>query len=113
MWMSVGERRFAIMLADTDAARALASRLPMTLAMAELNGNEKHAELPAALPVEPTRPGTILSGDVLLYGSTTLVVFYETFHSNYSYTRIGRVDAPAGLSGALGRGKALVHFANE
>jgi hypothetical protein len=46
MWLSVGERRFAITLADNAAARAFAELLPLTLDMAELNGNEKHVSLP-------------------------------------------------------------------
>ena len=41
MWMTVGERRFAITLADTAAARAFAAQLPLTLDMAELNGKIK------------------------------------------------------------------------
>ena len=59
MWMTVGERRFAITLADTEAARALAARLPLTLDMEELNGNEKKKELPQALPASASRPGTV------------------------------------------------------
>src|SRR5688572_28673208 len=46
MWMTVGERRFAITLSDIAAARAFAAQLPLTLEMSELNGNEKHADLP-------------------------------------------------------------------
>ena len=68
MWMSVGERRFAITLSDTAAARAFAAQLPLTLEMAELNGNEKHAELAKALPTNASRPGTIRAGDLMLYG---------------------------------------------
>lgn len=41
MWMTIGERRFAIILADTEAARAFAALLPLTLDMEELKGNEK------------------------------------------------------------------------
>jgi hypothetical protein len=103
MWMTVGERRFAITLADNAAARAFAARLPLTLDMSDLNGNEKHAELREALPANASRPGTIRNGDLMLYGTTTLVVFYETFNSSYSYTRLGRVDDPADLPRALGR----------
>jgi hypothetical protein len=36
--MIVGERRFAITLANTDAARAFAAQLPLTLDMAEFKG---------------------------------------------------------------------------
>jgi quercetin dioxygenase-like cupin family protein len=110
MWMTIGDRRFAITLADTEAARAFAARLPLSLDMAELNGNEKHADLAQPLPSVAIRPGTIRAGDVMLYGTKTVVVFYETFRSNYSYTRLGRVDDPSHLRAALGRGKARVSF---
>lgn len=113
MWMTVGERRFAIILNDNEAARALAALLPLTLDMAELNGNEKHGELPKALPMNASRPGTIRNGDLMLYGSRTLVIFYLTFDSAYSYTRLGRVDDPAGLAQALGRGAARIEFSEN
>ncbi len=73
MWMSVGERRFAITLADNATARAFSAQLPLTLNMAELNGNEKYGSLPKALPAKASRPGTIRDGDLMLYGADTLV----------------------------------------
>lgn len=113
MWMTVGERRFAITLADNAAARAFAARLPLALDMSELNGNEKHADLREALPANASRPGTIRNGDLMLYGTNTLVVFYATFESSYSYTRLGRVDDPAGLPQALGRRGVRVVFSED
>jgi hypothetical protein len=113
MWMTVGERRFAITRADNAAARAFAARLPLTLDMSDLNGNEKHAELREALPANASRPGTIRNGDLMLYGTTALVVFYETFNSSYSYTRLGRVDDPADLPRALGRRGVRVVFSAD
>jgi hypothetical protein len=113
MWMTVGERRFAIALADTAAARAFTALLPLTLDMSDLNDNEKKACLPRALPTSESRPGTIRSGDLMLYGTSTLVVFYSTFDSPYSYTRLGRVDETAGLVEALGRDTARIAFSNE
>ena len=113
MWMTVGERRFAITLTDSPAARAFAAQLPLTLDMAELNGNEKHANLPKALPTNVSRPGTIRSGDLMLYGSDTLVLFYLTFDSSYSYTRLGGVDDPAGLAQALGGRSVRVMFSGR
>jgi hypothetical protein len=56
MWMAVGERRFAVTLTDNAAARAFAAQLPLTLNMSELNGNEKHADLPKPLPANASRP---------------------------------------------------------
>ena len=113
MWMTIGERRFAITLSDNAAARAFAAHLPLTLDMSELNGNEKHGELPKALPANTIRPETIRNGDLMLYGSDTLVVFYLTFNSSYSYTRLGRVDDPDGLSQALGPGGVRVLFSKD
>jgi hypothetical protein len=113
MWMTVGERRFAITLTDDAAARALVAQLPVTLDMRELNGNEKHADLQQALPTNASRPGTIRSGDLMLYGSKTVVVFYATFKSSYEYTRLGRIDAPADLPQALGPGGVRVRFSRD
>jgi hypothetical protein len=113
MWMSIGERRFPITLADTAAARAFAAQLPLTLRMEELNGNEKHATLPKALPADASRPGTLRNGDLMLYGTDTLVVFYVTFESPYSYTRIGRLDDPSGLPRAVGSREVRIRFSRD
>ena len=113
MWMTVGKRRFAITLTDNAAAHAFAAQLPLTLHMSELNGNEKHADLPKALPANASRPGTIRNGDLMLYGGDTLVVFYQTFQSSYSYTRLGRVDDPSDLAHALGPRGVQVVFSKD
>jgi hypothetical protein len=110
IWMTVGERRFAVTLADNAAARAFAALLPLTLDMPDLNANEKHVRLPKALPANASVPGTLRNGDLMLYGTNTLVLFYLTFDSPYSYTRIGKVDEPDALAAALGRGDARVTF---
>ena len=113
MWMTIGERRFAITLADNEAARAFVAQLPLTLDMSDLNGNEKHTDLPDALPSKPSRPGTIHNGDLMLYGTNTLVVFYETFGSSYSYTRLGRVDDPGELARVLGPRGVRIAFSSD
>ena len=110
MWMTIGAQRFVVTLEDNPTARAFTQLLPATLDMSDLNKNEKHATLPRSLPTNAVRPGTIRIGDVLLYGNDTLVVFYETFRSSYSYTRIGRINESAGLPQALGPGNQRVTF---
>jgi hypothetical protein len=113
MWMTINERRFAITPADNGATRAFAAQLPLTLDMEELNGNEKHARLPASLPETASRPGTIRNGDLMLYGTDTLVVFYSTFNSVYAYTRLGRVDDPTGLAQAVGAQSVRITFSGQ
>lgn len=113
MWMTIGEQRFAITLADNVAAGAFARLLPLSLDMSDLNRNEKHASLPENLPADASKPGTIHNGDLMLYGADTLVVFFATFDSRYSYTRLGRVDDSADLAQALGRGDVQVLFSKD
>ncbi|WP_338578944.1 cyclophilin-like fold protein [Pseudomonas sp. ML2-2023-6] len=113
MWMTVGEQRFAITLADNAAARTFVTLLPLTLEMSDLNSNEKYASLPGALPANASKPGTIHAGDLMLYGTDTLVVFYSTFESTYAYTRLGRVDDNASLAQVLGRRAVNVMFSQN
>lgn len=113
MWMTVGEHRFAITLADNAATRAFVTLLPLTVAMNDLNRNEKYATLPQALPAEASKPGTIRNGDLMLYGTDTLVVFYSSFNSTYAYTRLGQVDDTEKLAQALGRRDVQVSFSQH
>ena len=72
MWMSVDERRFAMTLTNNLTPRAFASQPLLTLGMANLNGQEQHAELPQALPVSARRAETVRNGDLMPYGAITL-----------------------------------------
>ena len=111
MNITIGTTVFPLRVEDNETTRAFRSLLPLTLNMVDLNSNEKHVELPRSLPENGTNPGTIRAGDVLLYGSRTLVLFYETFPTSYAYTRIGRLDDGSDLAAALGRGAVTVTFA--
>ena len=108
--ITVNGTSFAATLEDNEAGRAFAALLPLTLDMSEMNGNEKYHYLDESLPTESYRPGTIQTGDLMLYGSSCVVLFYETFSSGYSYTRLGRIDNPEGLAAAVGRGNVTVSF---
>lgn len=108
--ISIGDRNFSATMDDNEAARAFIALLPMTVDMTEMNGNEKYYNLSQNLPTNTFRPGTIHAGDLLLWGSSTVVLFYETFSSGYSYTRLGRITNPEGLASAVGRGNVRVTF---
>jgi len=108
--ITVNSTTFNATLALNQTATAFKTLLPMTINMSELNNNEKYYGLPQFLPTDASNPGTINNGDIMLYGSSTLVLFYKTFSASYSYTRIGTVDNPAGLQSALGSGSITITF---
>jgi hypothetical protein len=111
--ITVGNNVFTATLYNNATVTAFKAKLPMSIKMTELNGNEKYFDLTSNLPVNGANPGTIQTGDLMLYGSNTLVLFYKTFPTSYSYTRLGRIDNPAGLAAALGSGKVTVRFELE
>ena len=106
----IGSKTFTATLADSETGEAFAALLPLTVTMNELNGNEKYHYLSSSLPTAAYQPGTIHAGDLMLYGNNCVVLFYETFNSSYSYTRIGAIDDPSGLASALGSGNVSVRF---
>ncbi len=108
--LRIGAKTFTATLYANEATTAFKAMLPLPLNMVELNGNEKYAALPSSLPTNATNPGTIQSGDLMLYGASTLVLFYETFSTSYSYTKLGRLEDVAGLSEAVGSGNVEVGF---
>ena len=106
----VGGKTFTAVLNNNEAARALAEKLPMTLNMDELNSNEKYYYLDSALPTSASVPSGIHTGDLMLYGSSCLVLFYKSFSTSYSYTPLGHIDDPEGLAATLGSGRVQVTF---
>lgn len=111
MTIRIGEQEFIAALEDSDTGRAFAALLPMELHMTELNGNEKYHYLMGPLPAASQRVGHIEAGDIMLFGDDCVVVFYQSFDTPYSYTRIGKINDTEGLADALGDGDADVIFA--
>ena len=62
------------------------------------------------LPTDSQRVGRVNSGDIMLYGSDCLVLFYESFSTQYSYTKIGYIENASELKGVLGKESVKVTF---
>ncbi|WP_254411209.1 cyclophilin-like fold protein [Dyadobacter diqingensis] len=109
----IGSKTFTATLLNNVTATAFKSRLPMTVSMSELNGNEKLYRFPDNLPTNASNPRNINSGDLMIYGSNTLVLFYQSFPTSYNYTKLGRIDDATGLAAAVGSRSVTVTFELE
>jgi hypothetical protein len=109
--ITAGNKIFPALLYDNETTQALIAQFPMTVDMTELNGNEKYYYLPKKLPVDKAiRPDQIRAGDIMLYSGYSIVFFYKTFSTSYSYVRLGQIDDSSNLASALGPGNVTVTF---
>ena len=102
MKIKIGSKNFTATLLNNESAKAFMELLPLTIDMVEFNGNEKYYDLPNSLPTNSSNPKSIKIGDLMLYGSKTLVLFYKSFSTSYSYTKFGSIDDITDLAEALG-----------
>ena len=91
--ITINNDEYTINLEDNNTVKELLDILPLTITMNELNGNEFYAYLDESFSVNSHNPKTINKGDVMLYDNNCLVIFYKTFNTSYSYTKIGHIDS--------------------
>lgn len=108
--LTVSGKKFAAKFYDNQTTRALVKKMPITLSMKELNGNEKYYYFSESFPTNETSSKKIQAGEIKLYGSDCLVVFYKSFSTSYSYTSLGYVENPEGLADVVGTGNVSVEI---
>lgn len=108
--LNINGQGFDLQLENNPTAQSFANLLPLDLAMDDHLNNEKFATLPKHLPRSDQTAGRISAGDVMLYQGDTLVIFYESFDSQYRYTKIGTLTNTDGLKSALGRGTVQIKW---
>ncbi|MGD8781356.1 MAG: cyclophilin-like fold protein [Ignavibacteria bacterium] len=106
----IGDRTFIATLNDSEAAEVFKTLLPITVDMTDLNNNEKFYWLETNFPGTATNPGMIYSGDLMIWSSRCLVLYYDSFNTAYSFIKIGQIDDAAGLADAVGSGNVTVTF---
>lgn len=87
----IDDKNYEATLEDNDTVKAFIKILPQEFNMQELNGNEKYVYIDS-LPNNANKPKFINKGDIMLYGDNCLVIFYKSFETNYSYTKIGHIE---------------------
>ena len=92
MKVIIDDKEYIVELENNDTVKELIKLLPLDITMDELNGNEKYVYLDKSLPTSSSNPKHINKGDVMLFGDNCLVIFYKSFDTPYSYTKIGHID---------------------
>ena len=100
-------------LEDNATVAAFKEMLPLTLDMSDFNANEKKFDLPKRLPTKDANPQMIQAGDLMIWNSSTLVFFYKSFPTSYSYTKIGRINNTSGIADAIGSENVRIRFELE
>lgn len=90
--MTINEQDFVIELENNETTQALVELLPMSMTMEDLNANEKYYYMTQQLPTNNQDIGHIEAGDFMLFGNNCLVLFYESFATSYTYTRLGKIQ---------------------
>ena len=88
----INDKKYSLELENNNTAEAFLDKLPLEFNMNELNGNEKYVYMDFNLPTSSYKPHNIKKGDVMLFGDNCLVIFYKSFTTNYSYTKIGHIN---------------------
>ena len=92
IYVSLNNEKLEINLEENSTTSALVKLLPLDITMNDLNKNEKYAYLDESLPTNTYSPKHIEVGDVMLFGDNCLVIFYESFDTSYSYSKIGHIN---------------------
>ena len=90
--ITIDGRSMSATLADNVATKALVEKLsagPITITMSNYGGFEKVGALPWSLPSADTQT-TTKPGDIMLYSSNSLVIFYG--QNSWAYTPLGVLE---------------------
>ncbi len=109
-YIEIGEKKFPFKFKNTNTANEIKSKIPFTIQMTNLNGNEVYYYFSETFTTDIKSVGTINIGDIYLYQNNCLVLFYKTFTTTYSYTTVGSITNTEGLADAIGSGSVTVSW---
>jgi hypothetical protein len=93
MKININNEEYVINVENETLMEEIYNALPETFTMTELNGNEKYYYLNSNMKnANSEAVGQVQKGDVMLFGSDCLVIFYDSFETEFRYTKIGHID---------------------
>ena len=112
LYLTINSNKLEITLAKNSSVDALVERLKegdITYTANDYGGFEKVGGLGFSLPSSDTTI-TTQAGDVILYSSNQIVLFYGS--NTWSYTRLGRIEgySPSQLKALFGNGSVEVRL---
>lgn len=108
--VKIGNEVLDAILYDNQTARDFLNKLPLELSMLELNNNEKYYYLDTPLTMDAQKVSHIVNGDLMLFGSSCFVMFYDSFDTEYTYTKIGKIVDAENLATIVGKKSVNVSF---
>ena len=100
-YIKIGDKEFPFTLKNTAVANELKAKFPLEIDMTKLNDNEIYYRFDTSFTTNTKSVGTINIGDIYLYQSDCLVLFYKTFTTSYQYSEIGSLSSTDGLAEAI------------
>ena len=109
-YIKIKNKEYQIKLESSETANQIKSKFPLTISMNNLNGNEVYYFFNGqSFPTNEQSVGIINQGDIYLYQTNCLVLFFKTFTTNTNlYTKIGKVINPEGLDTSTDTGNVEV-----
>ena len=92
MKVVIDNKEYRVILEGNETVDELLDLLPKSYVMKDLNNNEKYTYMEESLKINPVNLKKINKGDIMLFGDNCLVIFYKSFITTYSYTKIGHID---------------------
>ena len=108
--IKIEDKEFIFEFKNTEAANQIKSKLPFSLKMKNLNGNEVYYYFDESFKSNDKSVGNINVGDIYLYDSDCLVLFYKSFSTGYKYTEIGGLVNSDGLENVIGNKDVIVYW---
>ena len=92
MKININNEEYVINVENETLMEELFNSLPEKFTMTELNGNEKYYYLNSNMKnANSEAVGQVQKGDVMLFGSDCLVIFYDSFETEFRYTILGHL----------------------
>ncbi len=113
--MKIGETKVSVSWEDNDSVAALkelCKDAPLTIQMSMYGGFEQVGSIGTRLPSNDTQT-TTSAGDIVLYSSNQIVVFYGS--NSWAYTKLGHITDQdvAGMASLLSNGNVSITISSR